>query len=75
MLSIDAGDSRALWRIYTKDGNFNWPHFHSDPTDPNSLVSKLDYGSGPYYLLVNKRNRIEGIYEDLDKLITAIRFR
>ncbi|MEM9528334.1 MAG: hypothetical protein AAGA31_17100, partial [Bacteroidota bacterium] len=75
IISVNADNSQALWRLYVRDQKFSWPHFWSDPLDKNSLIEKLAYPRRPIYLLVNKYNKLEGYYHDLDKLFTAIRWR
>jgi len=75
VVSVDTEESTALWRLYVNDGDFGWPHFLDAFTKGKSLVARLKYDRSPYYLLVNKKNQTEGIYDDLESLVRAIRYR
>lgn len=75
IISVNVGSSPALWRLYVRDGKFAWPHFWADPDDKKSLTDKLIYPYRPTYLLVNKQNKLEGCYHELDKLLAAVRWR
>ncbi|MEM9260101.1 MAG: hypothetical protein AAGA62_10680, partial [Bacteroidota bacterium] len=75
IVSVNTGGSQALWRLYVRDMDFSWPHFWSDLDEDRSLPARLFFPTEPTYLLLNKQNRIEGYYNDLDKLFAAIRWR
>jgi len=76
LISINTEDGQAMWRLYLRDGAFGWPHFRSTSTKPNSLAKKLaHYDGGPYYVLINKQNRIEGLYDNLLQLAAAALMR
>lgn len=75
IVSIDTEKNYPGWRSYVENENFAWPHYRSNQADPTSLAAKLKYSSSPFYLLINDRNRIEGIYDDLENLVRAMLYR
>lgn len=75
LVSIDTDESTSLWHLYVKEGDFSWPHFQDDFSKGKPLVSHLKYEGNPYFLLINDKDRIEGVYDNLERLLAAILYR
>jgi hypothetical protein len=76
IISITRGDYVDGWRNYLREGDFPWPHYleTSPPTGP-SLFDELAFFPASTYILVNRKNRIEGLFSSLQQLQSAVELR
>lgn len=75
VISVSADVNAEDWSAYLQEGNFPWPHYREAPTGKAGLTVKAGLYPGSTYLLLNEKNKIEGVYDDVGKLAAAILYR
>ncbi|MFT5998400.1 MAG: hypothetical protein ACI81P_000853 [Neolewinella sp.] len=75
IFSISQEKSEKAWRDYVSKGGFSWPHYYEDQAAKRRLFEELQLYPDGTYVLINKRNLIEGVYNDVSKLAAALMWR
>lgn len=75
IVSISADKDTEAWQAYLKEGRFTWPHYREIATTSAGLTERVGIYPGRTYLLLDEKNRIEGVYDDLAKLAAALIWR
>lgn len=76
IISITRGDYADGWRNYVREGDFPWPHYmETTPTTRPSLFDELAFFPASTYVLVNRQNQVEGVFDNLQLLATAVLLR
>lgn len=75
VISVGSKASEEAWLNYQKTNNFPWPHYRESPTTKASLVEKAGLYPGATYILLNAKNRIEGVYDNVYLLGSAVLLR
>ena len=75
IISITNHQDVDAWQQYVQEGEFRWPHYREAAGLPNSRTEKLAFYPGTTYVLINRRNRIEGVYKNLQQLVSAVLWR
>jgi len=76
IISITQGDYATAWHNYIEQGNFTWPHYREvvSPNKPG-LYEKMALYPASTYVLLNKQNKIVGVFDNLSKLTASLQFR
>ncbi|TXF87769.1 hypothetical protein FUA23_17720 [Neolewinella aurantiaca] len=75
-ISVTKGDYLDGWLNYMREGSFSWPHYlETPPSNKPGLYEKMALSPASTYVLINERNQIEGVFEDLQKLVAAVLLR
>jgi hypothetical protein len=77
IISITRGDYVDGWRNYVREGDFPWPHY-IEPLPLSrqpGIFNGLAFFPASTYILVNRRNRVEGVFESLQRLEEAVLLR
>lgn len=75
LISISNDPSPALWRLYVQDNNFGWHHFIEDPAQAAPLSAEIALDRRPLYLLLNRKQRVVGVYYTLQSLTNAVHWQ
>ncbi len=76
IISVTQGDYVTAWHNYVSNGNFSWPHYRevASPTKPG-LHEKMALYPASTYVLLNEQNKIVGVFDTLDKVLTSLLVR
>lgn len=72
VISIARGDYVDGWLNYVKEGDFPWPHYLDYKPD---LYDQMALFPASTYVLLNRKNQIEGLYDNLRQLTAALQWR
>lgn len=76
IISINTDADPGRWQEYAQTPGFAWPHYHDPQTDTRkSLAGKLALYPGATYVLLDRRSRIVGVYDNLQKIAAALLWR
>jgi len=73
LISISRGDYADGWQNYVRQSDFPWPHYLEAPSpSQQGLYDKMALFPASTYVLLNQKNQIEGVFNDLRRLTTAV---
>jgi len=75
IISVSKENPAKTWQRYVREGNFSWPHYHENQASKRKLTKKMQLYPTNTYILLNKQNLIEGVYDDVVKLASALVWR
>lgn len=74
LISISNDPSPAIWGLYVTDNAFSWNHYIEDARSPQRFSARIPLGRRPLYLLMNRKDRVRGVFFDFKSLVTAVLF-
>ncbi len=72
VISIARGDYVDGWLNYVKEGDFPWPHYLDYKPD---LYDQMALFRASTYVLLNRKNQIDGLYANLRQLAMSLEGR